>query len=101
VRVEAHLSGGKIPRFDETVSALRSGLKACADGKGAVGAQVEFTLKIDPKGKVQGADKVGGSEFEQGVMACLTKRIESATFEKPAGDAGTPHATIRVVMAAE
>ncbi len=95
-RVEATLSGGKIPGFDDAVAGMRSTLKACVDGKASANARVEITARIGPKGNVLKSDKVGGSSFSQGAVPCLIRRIEAAQFKKPTE--GSPRITFRVRM---
>jgi len=98
-RVEASLSGGKIPGFDDAIAGMRSTLKACVDGKGGPNARVEITARIGPKGTVLKSDKVGGSSFSQGAVPCLMRRIEAAQFKKPTE--GSPRITFRVRMSSE
>ncbi|WP_394850775.1 hypothetical protein LZC95_25375 [Pendulispora brunnea] len=98
-RVDATLSGGKIPGFDEAIAGMRSTLKACIDGKATPNARVEITAKIGPKGTVLKSDKVGGTSFGQGAVPCLVKRIEAAQFKKPTE--GSPRITFRVHMSNE
>jgi len=98
-RVDATLSGGKIPGFDDAIAGMRSTLKACVDGKATPNARVEITAKIGPKGTVLKSDKVGGSSFGQGAVPCLVKRIEAAQFKKPTE--GSPRITFRVRMSNE
>jgi hypothetical protein len=98
-RVDATMSGGKIPGFEDAVAGMRSTLKGCVEGKGKGDARVEITARVGPKGKVVRSDKVGGSSFAQGAVACLVKRIDAAQFKKPSE--GTPTITFRVRMAAD
>ncbi|WP_394840057.1 hypothetical protein LVJ94_24525 [Pendulispora rubella] len=98
-RVDATLSGGKIPGFDEAIAGMRSTLKACVDGKATPNARIEITAKIGPKGTVLKSDKVGGTSFAQGAVPCLMKRIEAAQFKKPTE--GSPRITFRVHMSNE
>lgn len=98
-RVDAVLSGGKIPGFDDAVAGMRSTLKACVDGKGNSSARVEITAKVGPKGNVLKSDRVGGSSFAHGAVTCLMKRIDAAQFKKPTE--GAPKITFRVRMASE
>ncbi|WP_394828350.1 hypothetical protein [Pendulispora albinea] len=98
-RVDATLSGGKIPGFDEAIAGMRSTLKACVDGKATQNARVEITARIGPKGNVLKSDKVGGTSFAQGAVPCLVKRIEAAQFKKPTE--GSPRITFRVRMSNE
>ena len=94
--VEGSISGGKIPDYEETVAGMRSALKACVEGKGELDAVVEITAKVGAKGAVTGTDSMGGSQFSEGAVPCLIKRIEGATFKKPTD--GSPRVTFRIKM---
>ena len=94
--VEGSISGGKIPDYEETVAGMRSALKACVEGKGELDAVVEITAKVGAKGAVTGTDSMGGTQFSEGAVPCLVKRIEGATFKKPTD--GSPRVTFRIKM---
>lgn len=97
--VEGSISGGKIPDYEETVAGMRPALKACVEGKGELDAVVEITAKVGPKGAVTGTDSMGGTQFSEGALPCLVKRIESASFKKPTE--GSPRVTFRIKMRKE
>ena len=97
--VEGSISGGKIPDYEETVAGMRPALKACVDGKGELDAVVEITAKVGAKGAVTGSDSMGGTQFSEGAVPCLIKRIEAATFKKPTD--GSPRVTFRIKMRKE
>ena len=97
--VEGSISGGKIPDYEETVAGMRPALKACVDGKGELDAVVEITAKVGAKGAVTGTDSMGGTQFSEGAVPCLIKRIEAATFKKPTD--GSPRVTFRIKMRKE
>ena len=97
--IEGSLAGGKIPAYEETVIGIRPSLKACVENKGEPDAVVEITAKIGPKGNVTGTDAIGGTQFLEGAVPCLTKKIEAATFRKPTE--GSPRVTFRVTMRRE
>jgi hypothetical protein len=94
--VEGTLSGGKLPGWEDALAGMRPALKQCVEGKGEVDAVVELAMKIGPKGEVTNVDKTGGSQFAEGAVPCLTKRLEAAQFKKPTE--GTPRLTIRVKL---
>jgi hypothetical protein len=94
--VEGSISGGKIPDYEETVAGMRPSLKACVEGKGELDAVVEITAKVGAKGAVTGTDSMGGTQFSEGAVPCLVKRIEAATFKKPTD--GSPRVTFRIKM---
>jgi hypothetical protein len=94
--VEGSISGGKIPDYEETVAGMRPALKACVEGKGELDAVVEITAKVGVKGAVTGTDSTGGTQFSEGAVPCLVKRIEGASFKKPSE--GSPRVTFRVKM---
>ena len=97
--VEGTLSGGKLPGWEEALAGMRPSLKQCVEGKGEIDAVVELAMKIGPKGEVTNVDKTGGSQFGEGAVPCLTKRLEAAQFKKPTE--GSPRLTIRVKLKKE
>lgn len=97
--VEGSISGGKIPGYEDTVAGMRPALKACVEGKGELDAVVEITAKVGPKGAVTGSDSMGGTQFSEGAVPCLVRRIEAASFKKPTE--GTPRVTFRIKMRKE
>ena len=94
--IEGSLSGGKLPGWEEALAGMRPALKSCVEGKGEVDAVVELTAKIGPKGEVTNVDKTGGSQFAEGAVPCLMKRLEGAQFKKPTE--GSPRLTLRVKL---
>ena len=94
--IEGSLSGGKLPGWEEALAGMRPALKSCVEGKGEVDAVVELTAKIGPKGEVTNVDKTGGSQFAEGAVPCLMKRLEGAQFKKPTE--GAPRLTLRVKL---
>jgi len=98
-RIEAQLSGGKIPGFDDAIAGMRPSLKACVEGRGEADAVVELSAPIDARGRVGRVDTLGGSQLGPGAVACLVKRVEEASFKKPAS--GAPRLLLRVKLRRE
>jgi hypothetical protein len=85
----AEIRGGQVSNAERVVAGMKAGFRACynrglASNPDLQGA-VKITAKIGPNGEVASATPSGGGTLGDEVVACLVRRVQSATFNPPEG----------------
>jgi hypothetical protein len=82
-----------VPDVEKVVGDMRSDFRRCytdalaTDPK--IAGQVTVIAKVDAKGAVTSATPGGTSTLPDGVVACITSRVQKAQFTGPGGNGST------------
>jgi hypothetical protein len=91
IRVDVErVSGGLLPDLTASTMRLRAGMRACylrsLEDDAPDASSVVLYLTVSTNGSVRAVRQEGASEIDEGAVACMIRRAQTATFPPPVGE---------------